>query len=102
MVLLSEKHPIDITIGQELPPTFHYAWVILPASGTGQDIQAAIVYRAARGAGSAVAPVWQGLELIRDPYTHAAKGQVSITAVALWAFSLIRSDAYVRRAFKVA
>ena len=29
MVLLSEKHPIDITIGQELPPTFHYAWVIL-------------------------------------------------------------------------
>ena len=73
-----------------------------PASGTGQDIQAAIVYRAARGAGSAVAPVWQGLELIRDPYTHAAKGQVSITAVALWAFSLIRSDAYVRRAFKVA
>ena len=72
-----------------------------PASGTGQDIQAAIVYRAARGAGSAVAPVWQGLELIRDPYTHAAKGQVSITAVMLWAFSLIRSDAYVRRAFKV-
>ncbi len=73
-----------------------------PASGTWQDIQAAIVYRAARGAGSAVAPVWQGLELIRDPYTHAAKGQVSITAVALWAFSLIRSDAYVRAAFKVA
>ena len=29
MVLLSDKHPIDLTIGQELPPTFHYAWVIL-------------------------------------------------------------------------
>ena len=72
-----------------------------PASGTGANVQAAIVYRAARGAGSAVAPVWQGLELIRDPYTHAAKGQVSITAVMLWAFSIIRSDAYVRRAFKV-
>ena len=73
-----------------------------PASGTGANVQAAIVYRAARGAGSAVAPVWQGLELIRDPYTHAAKGQVSITAVMLWAFSIIRTDAYVRRAFKVA
>ena len=73
-----------------------------PASGTGANVQAAIVYRAARGAGSAVAPVWQGLELIRDPYTHAAKGQVSLTAVMLWAFSIIRSDAYVRRAFKVA
>ena len=30
VVLLSDKHPIDITIGQELPPPFHYAWVILP------------------------------------------------------------------------
>ena len=29
MVLLSDTHPIDLTIGQELPPTFHYAWVIL-------------------------------------------------------------------------
>ena len=29
MVLLSDKHPIDLTIGQELPSTFHYAWVIL-------------------------------------------------------------------------
>ena len=34
MVLLSDKHPIDLTIGQELPPTFHYAWVILFASST--------------------------------------------------------------------
>ena len=32
MVLLSDKHPINLTIGQELPPTFHYAWVILCAS----------------------------------------------------------------------
>ena len=32
MVLLSDKHPIDLTIGQELPPTFHYAWVILEAA----------------------------------------------------------------------
>ena len=32
MVLLSDKHPIDLTIGQELPPTFHYAWVILRGS----------------------------------------------------------------------
>ena len=38
MVLLSDKHPIDLTIGQELPPTFHYAWVILPhRDGTRSD-----------------------------------------------------------------
>ena len=34
MVLLSDKHPIDLTIGQELPPTFHYAWVILRAAAS--------------------------------------------------------------------
>ena len=34
MVLLSDKHPIDLTIGQELPPTFHYAWVILRQNQT--------------------------------------------------------------------
>ena len=73
-----------------------------PASGTGANIQAAIVYRAARGAGSAVAPVWQGLELIHDRFTHAGKGQIALTAVMLWAFSILRTDAYVRRAFKVA
>ena len=33
MVLLSDKHPIDLTIGQELPSTFHYAWVILRHHG---------------------------------------------------------------------
>ncbi len=68
----------------------------------GANIQAAIVYRAARGAGSAVAPVWQGLELIHDRFTHAGKGQIALTAVMLWAFSILRTDAYVRRAFKVA
>ena len=44
MVLLSDKHPIDLTIGQELPPTFHYAWVILPSQsrvGTGGPWQRA-------------------------------------------------------------
>ena len=38
MVLLSDKHPIDLTIGQELPPTFHYAWVILARAAEG-DLQ---------------------------------------------------------------
>ena len=42
MVLLSDKHPIDLTIGQELPPTFHYAWVILhdlPPDRDGEPFQ---------------------------------------------------------------
>ena len=39
MVLLSDKHPIDLTIGQELPPTFHYAWVILTLSVLEADMR---------------------------------------------------------------
>ena len=38
MVLLSDKHPIDLTIGQELPPTFHYAWVILYQVATADTV----------------------------------------------------------------
>ena len=37
MVLLSDKHPINLTIGQELPPTFHYAWVILSTLRSGRS-----------------------------------------------------------------
>ena len=49
-----------------------------------------------------VAPVWEGLSLIRDPYTEAASGRVSITAVALWNFQVVRSAAYSLVKFKLA
>ena len=44
--------------------------------------------------GSAVAPVFSGVELIRDPYTNAAKGQVAVTAVMLTDFAILRTGAY--------
>ena len=47
-----------------------------------------------------VAPIWQGVELIRDPYTDAAKGQVTITAIALYAFGIVRKDGATRIKFK--
>ena len=64
-------------------------------------IQDAITY-ATGGAGSAVAPVWEGLELIRDPYTSAASGEVALTAVMLWAFKILRTAPYTFQKFKVA
>ena len=39
---------------------------------------------------NAVAPVWRGMELIRDPYTDAGKGQVRLTAVMFWNFKILR------------
>ena len=39
---------------------------------------------------NAVAPIWRGLELIRDPYTSAGKGQVRLTAAMFWSFKILR------------
>lgn len=38
----------------------------------------------------AFAPVWEGLELIRDPYTDAKSGQIRITALMLFGFDIVR------------
>ena len=38
------------------------------------------------GVNRAFAPVWSGIQLIKDPYTGAASGTVSITAHMLWDF----------------
>ena len=76
------------------------AHALIPAPAS--TIQNAIIYKAARGAGSAVAPVWSGFDIIRDPYTGAAKGEVAITAIMQWNFAVLRSDAYRYARFKVA
>ena len=47
-------------------------------------------------------PVWDGIELIRDPYSTARSGQVRITAVALYNCVILRTDAYVNRKLKIA
>lgn len=43
---------------------------------------------------NAVAPVWRAMELIRDPYTDAGKGQVRITAVMFWNFKVLREEGW--------
>ena len=39
---------------------------------------------------NAVAPIWRGMQLIRDPYTMASSGQVRLTAVSFWNFQILR------------
>ena len=46
------------------------------------------------GAYPAVAAMWPSLELIRDPYTGAAKGEVAFTAIVLWNFLIVRGGAW--------
>ena len=72
----------------------------MPAPHTTSKIQPSLLFRLG-GGGSAVAPSW-GLSLIRDPYSDAKSGEVSITANMLWNFSLLRSAAYKRISLKTA
>ena len=59
------------------------------------------IIRTSRGM-DAVAPVWQGITLIRDPYSGAAKAELAITAHALHGFAFLRTAAWHSHAVKVA
>ena len=45
-------------------------------------------------AAAAVAPVWQGITMIRDPYTNAGKAQIVLTAHMLFDFIFRRKDGW--------
>ena len=49
--------------------------------------------------GAGVAGVWEAGELIRDPYSGAAKGEVALTLCYLWDFALPRADNFMRLKF---
>ena len=46
--------------------------------------------------GAGVAAVWNSGELIRDPYTSASKGEVSLTLAYLWDFGVPRASNFAR------
>lgn len=50
--------------------------------------------------GAAVSPVWQGITMIRDPYTEAGKGQVIMTAHMMFDFIMRRKDGWKRIAIR--
>ncbi len=49
--------------------------------------------------GAGVAAVWESGELIRDPYTSAAKGEIALTLTYLWGFGLPRASNFARIKF---
>ena len=68
------------------------------------NIQQAIVRRDnPAGDRVAVMPVWEGLELIRDPYSAAGKGEVVVTGIVLVGdVVLLREDAFVQESYRLA
>ena len=49
--------------------------------------------------GAGVAGLWSAGELIRDPYSGAAKGEVALTLCFLWDFGLPRASNFMRLKF---
>ena len=68
------------------------------------NIQQAIVRRANPGGDRvAVMPTWEGLELIRDIFSSAGKGEVVVTGVMLVGdVVLLREDAFVQESYRLA
>ncbi|MCY4479868.1 MAG: hypothetical protein OXB97_08220 [Rhodospirillales bacterium] len=60
---------------------------------------AAFVGRGRGIEGAAVAPTWEGGQLIRDMYSGAAKGEVALTLVYLWNFGIVRTANFQRVKF---
>ena len=48
-----------------------------------------------------VAPVWEGIEIIRDMYSGAASGEVALTAVMLFGYAMIRNNGIRANRFQV-
>lgn len=73
----------------------------IPAAAA--NVQSGILAKlgAADGGMNAVAPIWEGVKLIRDEVTNAASGLIQVTAVALHNFKVLRPDAFVRTKFKL-
>ena len=69
------------------------------ASGTGNNTFGAFVGRRRGIAGAAIAAVWEGAQIIRDPYTNAAHGAVNLTMNYWWNFGLARATNFARIKF---
>ncbi len=63
-------------------------------------VQESIFARTSFPGTTAVAPVWDAVQMIRDPYTRAQAGEVRITMLTLWNFKVLRGQAFYRRSLR--
>ena len=91
---------VDTTVAEFLR-RWGFGWMAREGLGANTDADSFGGYvglgRGIQGAG--VAAVWEAGELIRDPYTSAAKGEIALTLTYLWAFGLPRASNFARIKF---
>ena len=44
-----------------------------------------------------VAPIWEGITLLEDPYTQKSKGEIVLTGVMLYQVKILRSDGFFKQ-----
>ena len=69
----------------------------VPTTGSDKKQNALVVRNMTR---AAVAPIWQGLTLIRDPYTGAEKGEIKLSATMLYSFEILRAKNFANIKYK--
>ena len=52
---------------------------------------------------NAVAPVWSGVAMVRDEVSQTLRkqGQISITAIMMAGFDILRAEGFARTKFKI-
>ena len=68
-------------------------------TATGNGKFGAFIGRQRGISGAGVCPVWNRAQLIRDPYSGAAKGEVALTLATYWNFGLPRPSNFSRLKF---
>ena len=68
----------------------------VPAATTGSNPKQDCIVRLGSGRQDAVAPVWQGIQLLVDEISGKATGIISLTAILLVAFKVIETDGWKR------
>ena len=64
-------------------------------------VQVAIVRRSAPGR-AAIAPIWAGIELVRDPFTAVGRGETILTTLLLMGgVAILRPSAFVQDSFRL-
>lgn len=86
-------------LSEKLPAGRFRASANMPDAAS--DIAKVLTYTAVSRRGF-VQPVWRALTIIRDPYTKAAEGQVSLTAIVLTGAAMVDSGPYKLHEVKIA
>ncbi len=92
----------DVSAADKLAMLLRDLRVSAHAPAAASDVQQGVFVLGSRR--NAVQAIWegQGIELLRDPYTASATGEVKLTAVVLADFAITRAAGYKRIGFKLA